>query len=192
MGRRFLGLTTAARLRVKDCPVGNEYKYRLLSEAVMRRLQKRAPSYDNTWELPRRAMEIPYNLAGTRVNAPLLVLTHHLSPGGALLAALCFVMLMRSKGKRRANLPLRGGKRTKFVGSRKVTENFVRRFPVERRRRQKGCISNRRSLVCMFSLRAKGAVFRFYHKRRPPNFRAPTTSAKQLIKFAALAATTTL
>ena len=36
MGRRFLGLTTAARLRVKDCPAGNEYKYRLLVAAVGR------------------------------------------------------------------------------------------------------------------------------------------------------------
>lgn len=35
MGRRFLGLTTAARLRVKDCPAGNEYKYRLLAAAVV-------------------------------------------------------------------------------------------------------------------------------------------------------------
>ena|GEM_PF-6224526 len=36
MGRRFLGLTTAARLRVKDCPAGNEYKYHLLVAAVGR------------------------------------------------------------------------------------------------------------------------------------------------------------
>ena len=36
MGRRFLGLTIAARLRVKDCPAGNEYKYRLLAVAVGR------------------------------------------------------------------------------------------------------------------------------------------------------------
>lgn len=34
MGRRSLGLTTAARLRVKDCPAGNEYKYRLLAAVV--------------------------------------------------------------------------------------------------------------------------------------------------------------
>gem|GEM_PF-4892408 len=46
-----------------------------------------------------------------------------------------------STRKRRADLPLRGGKRTKFVRSHKATENFVRRFPVERCRRQKGCIS---------------------------------------------------
>ena len=47
------------------------------------------------------------------------------------------------KAKHRANLPLRGGKQTRFVGSPWATENRVRRFPVERRRRrrQKGCIS---------------------------------------------------
>ena len=100
-------------------------------------------------------------------------------------------MLMRSKGKRRTNLPLRGGKRTKFVGSHKATENFVRRFPVERRRRQKGCISNRRSLVCMFSPRAKGAVFRFYRKRRPPIFQGSHHRCEAAYKNCGKAATTT-
>ena len=99
---------------------------------------------------------------------------------------------MRSKGKRRANLPLRGGKRTKFVGSRKVTENFVRRFPVERRRRQKGCISNRRSLVCMFSLRAKGAILRFYHKRRPSIFLGAHHRCEAAYKICGEALTTPL
>jgi hypothetical protein len=42
MGRRFLRLTTAARLRVKDCPAGNEYKYRLWA-AVVGRIQKGRP-----------------------------------------------------------------------------------------------------------------------------------------------------
>ena len=39
-----------------------------------------------------------------------------LSPEGALLAALCFVMLMRSKGKQRANFPRRGKYREAGIG----------------------------------------------------------------------------
>ena len=104
---------------------------------------------------------------------------------------LCFVMLMRSKGKRRANLPLRGGKRTKFVGSRKATENFVRRFPVERRRRQKGCISTGAAWFACFPFAPKARFYGFIIRGALPYFWAPTTAAKQLIKFAALAATIT-
>ena len=37
-------------------------------------------------------------------------------PEGALLAALCFVMLMRSKGKQRANFPRRGKYREAGIG----------------------------------------------------------------------------
>ena len=166
MGRRFSRLTTAARLRVKDCPAGNEYKYRLLAAAVGR-IQKGRPLMTKPGSRPEGRWKYYTTSLALAEMHPFWCWRTTFPPEGALLAALCFVMFMRSKGKRRANLPLRGGKRTKFVGSRKATENFVRRFPVERRRRQKGCISNRRSLVCMFSLRTKGVIFQFYRKRRP-------------------------
>ena len=117
---------------------------------------------------PQVAKGKPYNRPPPVGNAPLLVLRTTFPPKGALLPALCYELIMGGKNVEwRANLPLRGGKRTKFVGSHKATENFVRRFPVERCRRQKGCISIRRSLVGMFSLRAKGAVVWFYQKRQP-------------------------
>ena len=52
-------------------------------------------------------------------------------------------------------------------------------------------ISNRRSLVCMFSLRAKGAAFRFYHKRRPSIFQS-AHRCEAAYKNSGKAATTTL
>ena len=52
------------------------------------------------------------------------------TPEGEILAALCLDVLMRPKAERRANFPLRGGKGTGFVGSRRATENPVTCFPL--------------------------------------------------------------
>ena len=52
------------------------------------------------------------------------------SPEGELLAVLCIEVLMSSEAGSRANFPLRGGKGTGFVGSRRATENPVTRFPL--------------------------------------------------------------
>ena len=131
---------------------------------------------------PKRAKGKPYNRPSPAGNAPLLVLrttfllkgsmsldsqvaalpyesSSFATPKGALLPALCYELIMGANVEWRANLPLRGGKRTKFVGSHKATENFVRRFPVERCRRQKGCISYRRSLVGMFFLAPRARLY---------------------------------
>ena len=93
-----------------------------------------------------------------------------LSPEGALLAALCFVMLMRSKGKQRANFPRRGKYREAGIGV-----HFHGRSPVG-----------------MFSPRAKGAAFRFYHKRRPPIFQGAYHRCEAAYKICGEATTTTL
>ena len=79
-------------------------------------------------------------------------------------------MLMRSKGKQRANFPRRGKYREAEIGV-----HF-----------------HRRSLVCMFSLRAKGAIFRFYHKRRPPIFLGAYHRCEAAYKICGKAPTTTL
>ena len=133
---------------------------------------------------PKRAKGKPYNRPSPVGNTPLLVLritfllkesmsldsqvaalpyesSSFATPKGALLPALYYELIMGANVEWRANLPLRGGKRTKFVGSHKATDNFVRRFPVERCRRQKGCISYRRSLVGMFSLAPRAWLYGF-------------------------------
>ena len=78
---------------------------------------------------PQGARGKPYNRPSLVGNAPLLVLRTTFPPKGALLPALCYGLIMGANVEWRANFPLRG-----------------------RCRRQKGCISYRRSLVGMFSL----------------------------------------
>jgi len=105
---------------------------------------KKAPLMIKPSKPPQRAREKPQNRASPVGNAPLLPPVAASSPEGQILAVLCYELIMGANVEWRANLPLRG-----------------------RCRRQKGCISIRRSLVGMFSLRAKGAVVWFYQKRRP-------------------------
>ena len=79
-------------------------------------------------------------------------------------------MLMRSKGKQRANFPRRGKYREAGIGV-----HFHRRSPVG-----------------MFSPRAKGAAFRFYHKRRPSIFQGAHHRCEAAYKICGKAPTTTL
>ena len=100
-------------------------------------------------------------LSGERKAAPPLVASPPPSPPQAVGLWVLSNVPHDSKGKRRANLPLRGGKRTKFVGSHKATENFVRRFPVERCRRQKGCIFHERARFACFLFATRARLFGF-------------------------------
>ena len=103
---------------------------------------------------------------------------------GEVLAVLCLKMLMSPKAERRVNLPPPGWQANVICNGAKRPENHVRRFPVERCRRQKGCISIGRSPVVRFSIPRSGiikliAAKRRYHNPRaegPSNFRtlAPT------------------
>ena len=79
-------------------------------------------------------------------------------------------MLMRSKGKQRANFPRRGKYRKAGIGV-----HFHGRSPVG-----------------MFSPRAKGAAFRFYYKRRPPIFQGAYHRCEAAYKICGKAATITL
>ena len=68
---------------------------------------------------PQGAKGKTYNRASPVGNAPLLPPMAASPPMGEILAALCLVLLLRANAERRANFPLRGGKGTGFVGSRR-------------------------------------------------------------------------
>ncbi len=93
---------------------------------------------------PWRAKEKQANRPAGVGNTPLFPLCGTSPGGGSLLASVFSANLSCSFYSIARTSPSGGGKRTKFVGSHKATENFVRRFPVERCRRQKGCISDGR------------------------------------------------
>ena len=87
-------------------------------------------SMDKTVQPPWRAGKNKQTALTGVGNAPLLPPAAASSPEGQILAALCLEGLMSTEAERRANFPLRGGKGTGFVGSRRATENPVTRFPL--------------------------------------------------------------
>ena len=119
--RGFLGLTAAASLRVVVSPDGDEYICRLRQ----RKPYNRPGGRGKTSEPPcGRWKCTSFGTFGTtfprweachwilsRLSAP-CESSSFATPEGELLAMLCLEMLMRTKAEWRANLPLRGGKRT--------------------------------------------------------------------------------
>ena len=110
-------------------------------------------------------MEIPYNLAGARVNAPLLVLTHHLSPGGGTSSGAMLCYAYEVQGQAESKLPPPG--EVPLSGDRGA-------FPRAKEARS----------AC-FPLAPKARLSGFIIRGALPYFRAPATAAKQPIKFAA-------
>ena len=76
-------------------------------------------SMDKTVQLPWRAGKNKQTALTGVGNAPLLPPAAASSPEGQILAWLCLEGLMSTEAERRANFPLRGGKETGFVGSRR-------------------------------------------------------------------------
>ena len=106
----------------------------------------------------------PYSLAGARGNAPLLVLTHHLSPGGGTSSGAMLCYAYEGQGQAESKRPPPG----------EVPRNGDRgAFP-----------TGAAWFACFpFAPKARfsGSIIRGAH----PYFRAPTTAAKQPIKTAA-------
>ena len=76
-------------------------------------------SMDKTVQPPWRAGKNKQTALTGVGNAPLLPPAAASSPEGQILAGLCLEGLMSTEAERRANFPLRGGKGTGFVGSRR-------------------------------------------------------------------------
>ena len=119
------------------------------------------------FEFMAAAERKPYNRASpgktskprcARGNAPLLVLTHHLSPGGGTLLSVQLLNSLAYPSIGALKPPPPGWQANVICKGAQRPENHVRRFPVERCRRQKGCISDGRSPVVRFSIPRSGII----------------------------------
>ena len=105
-------------------------------------------------------------------NAPLLPPVAASPPEGEILAPLCYELLKLALREAESRLPPPGWQRNWICRGAKRPENPVTCFPLGEVPPQAGIGVHfpERSEVCLFSLRAKGAVVWFNHKRRPTSF----------------------